>query len=74
MADRQTVGEMTLDELLILVQEIVRREVTEQRSSESFTEAERSLDEIFSSIDQNMIILPPSAKSSLELLREDRER
>jgi len=33
----------------------------------------RGNDEVFASIDQNMIILPPGVKSSLELLREDRE-
>ena len=74
MSHRQTVGEMTREELEALVQEIVRREVTEQHQQESTRETERSLDEIFASIDRNMIVLPPGAKSSLELLREDRDR
>lgn len=74
MAHRQKVGDMTLDELEALVQEIVRREAAEQGQTQASNAVERTLDEVFASIDQNMIVLPPNAKSSLELLREDRER
>jgi hypothetical protein len=34
----------------------------------------RSLEEVFASIDRHMWTPPPGAKSSLELLREDREQ
>ncbi len=34
----------------------------------------RTLEEVFESIDRNMWTPPPGAKSSLELLREDRDR
>jgi hypothetical protein len=33
----------------------------------------RSMEEVFESIDRNMWTPPPGAKSSLELLREDRD-
>lgn len=74
MPHPQTVGKMTLEELEAFVEEIVRREVTEHRQPEIPGQSSRSLEDIFASIDQNMIVLPPGARSSLDLLREDRER
>ena len=74
MPGNQTVGNMTLDELEAFVQEIIRRKAAEQSQPEHVIETKRSLEEIFASIDKNMIVLPPDAKSSLELLREDRQR
>ncbi len=74
MPQRQTVGEMTRDELEAFVREIVRREAAEHRQTENGKADERSLDDVFASIDRNLIVLPPGAKSSLDLWREDRER
>lgn len=37
-------------------------------------EDHRTLEEVYKSIDENMWTPPPGAKSSLELLREDRDR
>ena len=74
MPGHQSIAEMTLDELEALVEEIVRCQVSERSQPNVAGQTSRSLDEIFASIDRNMIILPPGAKSSLDLLREDRER
>jgi hypothetical protein len=38
------------------------------------TDPQRSLDEILTSIERNRWLPPPQAKSSQELLREDRQR
>ncbi len=73
MPSHQTVGEMTLDELEAFIQEVVRRETAERRAPQTEDKDRRSLDEIFASIDHNLINLPAKAKSSLELLREDRD-
>jgi hypothetical protein len=54
-----------LDELKALIDERLR---------EIFgTQDNRSTEEILDSIDRNMWTPPPGAKSSLELLREDRD-
>ncbi len=74
MPDGQTIGDMTRDELEAFVQAIVRREAAEPRQPAGISGAARSLDEVFASIDRNLIILPLDAQSPRELLREDRQR
>ena len=68
--ETKRVTDMTVDELKALIVEIVdeRLRNKEQRSEK------RSLQEIFDSIDRHRWTPPPGAKSSLELLREDRDR
>ena len=77
----QTIGNMTREQLQQLIEQTVERKIVELlgqeldiktlQDDESDT---RSLDEVFESIDRNMWTPPPGAKSSLDLLREDRER
>jgi len=65
------VSDMTIEELNEFVEQIVDRRLQLQTAKLS---DKRSLDEIFASIDANRWTPPPDAKSSLELLREDRDR
>ncbi len=76
----QTIGKMTREELQRLIEQTVERKIVELLGEEAdmltLDDEEpdsRSLDEVFESIDRNMWTLPPGAKSSLDLLREDRE-
>jgi hypothetical protein len=76
----QTIGKMTREELQHLIEQTVERKIVELLGEETdmITLADeepdtRSLDEVFESIDHNMWTPPPGAKSSLDLLREDRE-
>jgi hypothetical protein len=80
MAD--TIGNMTLDELRSLIDAAVERRLKEllgefEISEDEFFLAEpedtRSIEEILDSIDRNMWTPPPGAKTSQELLREDRD-
>lgn len=76
-----TIANMTLEDLKRLIDEVVERRLKEllgefEIDEDTFIdepEDSRSLQEIFQSIDQNMWTPPTDAKSSLELLREDRE-
>lgn len=66
----QRVADMTLEELNQLI------EVTVDRRFQVWSrpqEDKRSMAEVLASIQRNRITLPPGAKSSLELLREDRD-
>ncbi len=68
--ETKRVTDMTVEELKALIVEVVdeRLRNKEQRSEK------RSLQEIFDSIDRHRWTPPPGAKTSLELLREDRDR
>ena len=68
--ENKRVTDMTVEELKALIVEVVdeRLRNKEQRSEK------RSLQEIFDSIDRHRWTPPPGAKTSLELLREDRDR
>ncbi len=59
------VADMTLDELNALIDERLRQILKPQDN--------RSIEEVLDSIDRNMWTPPPGTKSSLELLREDRD-
>ena len=61
----QRVADMTLDQLKALIDERIQHAL-EPRDS-------RFVEDILDSIDRNMWTPPPGAKSSLELLREDRD-
>lgn len=64
----QRVADMTLDELNQLIDRAVDRKLDLMKS-----EGQRTMAEINAHIRQHRITLPPGAKSSLELLREDRD-
>jgi hypothetical protein len=65
-----SVADMSLEELRSFVSTIVEERLrTLPRSVPA-----RSWDEVRRSIDENRWTPPPGAKSSLELLREDRDR
>ncbi|MFN8373039.1 MAG: hypothetical protein U0694_09200 [Anaerolineae bacterium] len=77
-----TIGNMTLEELKRLINETVDERLKrlfgefEINEDEFFPDEEpdtRTLTEVLASIDENMWTPPPGAKSSLELLREDRD-
>ncbi len=77
-----TIANMTVEELKQMIDESVNRRLKEllgefEIDDETFFGDEapdtRNLEEIFESIDQNMWTPPAGAKTSLELLREDRE-
>jgi hypothetical protein len=62
---------MTVDELKGLVNEIVDQKLHQQKQR---SKDPRSLQKLFDEIDQHIWTPPPGAKSTLELLREDRDR
>jgi hypothetical protein len=67
----ERVGDMTLDELTQIIEGVVDRRLRLQPMRRP--KDPRSVTEILASIDRHRITLPPGAKSSLELLREDRD-
>jgi regulator of protease activity HflC (stomatin/prohibitin superfamily) len=78
-----SIADMTLDELKQLIDEAVDRRLKELfgefeiDEDEFFDDEEpdtRTLEEVYESIDRNMWTPPQGAKTSLELLREDRDR
>ncbi|MDF5732782.1 MAG: hypothetical protein PUP92_33525 [Rhizonema sp. PD38] len=68
--ETKLVKDMTVDELKAMITSIV----DEQLRNKEKPGEKRSLQEIFDSIDRHRWTPPPGAKSSLELLREDRDR
>ncbi len=73
----ERVADMTLEEL----KGLIRREVDErwdefQRVEDllKLPKDNRTLDELLASIDQHRFVPPPGTPSTLELLREDRDR
>ena len=64
----ERVGDMILDELNQLIAKTVNRRLELVKPSRK-----RTTDEVNESIRKHRITLPPGAKSSLELLREDRD-
>ena len=82
-----TIGKMTIEEPRKLIADIVKETLDKQltRTPGAFGIQEdgvpsdeapetRSVEEILASIDRNLWTPPPGAKSSLEFLREDRDR
>lgn len=65
---QETVAEMTLSELNQLINKIVDRRLELVKKADT-----RTMDEVNESIRRNRWTPPPGAKSSLELLREDRD-
>jgi hypothetical protein len=67
----ERVGDMTLDELNQLIDRAVDRRLRLQPMRRP--KDPRSVEEILASIDRHRWTPPPGAKSSLEMLREDRD-
>jgi hypothetical protein len=68
--ETKLVKDMTVDELKAMIASIVDERLRNKEKPGD----KRSLQEIFDSIDRHRWTPPPGAKSSLELLREDRDR
>jgi hypothetical protein len=68
--ETKLVKDMTVDELKAMITSIVDERLRNKEKPGD----KRSLQEIFDSIDRHRWTPPPGAKSSLELLREDRDR
>lgn len=75
--------ELTMDELKTLIAEIVEEKLEEKIHETASSRVRRlprrkrdtrSPEEVQASIERNRWTPPPGAKSSLELLREDRDR
>jgi hypothetical protein len=62
--------DLTLEELEAMIDEAVERKLQELLG----TPDPRSLDEVLESIERHRWTPPPGSKSTLELLREDRDR
>ncbi|MEP0915910.1 hypothetical protein NC981_03700 [Leptolyngbya sp. DQ-M1] len=62
------VADMTIDDLKAFVTQVVEEKL------QPAPRDPRSLQEILESIDRHMRTPPPGSKSTLELLREDRDR
>lgn len=82
-----TIGKMTIEELRKLIADVVEEtldrqltrtlgvfEIQEEAVPSDEAPETRSVEEILDSIDRNRWTPPPGAKSSLEFLREDRDR
>ncbi len=67
----QTIANMIREELQRLIEQTVERKIIQLLGEESDLPFVK--DEVSESIDCNMWSPPPGAKSSIELLREDRE-
>ena len=76
-----TIADMTLEELKRLIDRRIDERLGKMFGEFEIQEADlfedepdnRTLQEVFASIEKNRWTPPPGAKSSLELLREDRD-
>ena len=69
----QTISEMTLDELKALITQTVDQRLSKKTLLER-SDDRRSKQEVLESIRRNRWTPPPGAPSTLEMLREDRDR
>ena len=72
MAD-QKIADMTLSDLEALIAQIVDRRIKKSSLHERPKDT-RSREEVLESINRNRWTPPPGAPSTLEMLREDRDR
>ncbi len=73
----ERIGDMTMEELVSVIQrEVNARHQEDERMKRLLTvpRDNRSLKEILDSIDRHRFTPPPGSPSTLELLREDRNR
>ena len=69
--ETKRVTDMTVEELKALIVEVVDERL---RNKEQPSRDNRSVKEILESIERHRWTPPPGSKSTLELLREDRDR
>jgi hypothetical protein len=69
MMNPEKVADMTIDELSEFVGEMIERRIMNYYKPQD----DRTVAEILADIDKHRWTPPPGAKSSLELLREDRD-
>ena len=69
MGDKR-VADLTVVEFKAIINEVLNERLGQQAEQPV---KKRSLQEVFESIDRHIWTPPPGAKSSLELLREDRD-
>ncbi len=73
----ERVGDMTMDELRAVIRhEIYARHLEDERVKRLLTlpKDPRTLEQVLASIEEHMWTPPPGSPSTLELLREDRDR
>jgi hypothetical protein len=73
----ERIGDMTMAELVAMIQREVRaRQLEDERIKRLLTipKDPRTVKEILASIEEHMWTPPPGSPSTLELLREDRDR
>ncbi len=68
------VSDMTVQELRDLIEAIVEQRAQSPKPVPYQQKGRRSMKEVLESMRKNRWTPPPNAKSSLELLREDRDR
>jgi hypothetical protein len=68
------VGDMSMQELRNLITAIVEQRVTSPQPKPYQQQGQRSMKEVLRSMRENLWTPPPGARSSVELLREDRDR
>jgi len=68
--DKERVGDMTLEELKALIETTVDQRMRKVRT----LGGKRNVREVLDSIDKHLWTSPPGTPSTLELLREDRDR
>lgn len=77
MMATEHVGDLTMDELVMIIQrEIDSRLQEDERIKKLLTPPKdnRTIQEILDDIDRHRFTPPPGSLSTLELLREDRDR
>jgi polyhydroxyalkanoate synthesis regulator phasin len=72
MVANQKVGDMTLDELKDVIREVVQED--KPIKPWYIQKPDRPIEELLDEIFANIWTPPPGSKSSLEYLREDRDR
>jgi hypothetical protein len=63
----EKIGDMTLDELTELIEQVVERHLHPPKKDT------RSLEEVLDSLDRNRWTPPPGSPSTLQMIREDRD-
>ncbi len=69
----KAVAELTMEEFKAIIAQVVDERLQQERHL-SIPVKKRSLQEVFESIDRHMWTPPTGAKSTLEMLREDRDK
>ncbi len=68
------ISDMSLSELRALVESIIEEHMGPPRSYSYRQQGSRSIEDVLASMRANLWTPPPGTKSSVEMLREDRDR